>query len=179
MVVYFSMLKITYLFAALFLWVGFALAQVEAAETTLPPYSTHYDPARDPFTDGRTAIVLAKASQRRILIEVGGDWCKWCHVLDKFIKSDKQIEHALHQTFVVLKVNVSDENSNEKFLSAFPKNLGYPHMYVANMDGKVIHSQDTGEFLSNLKYSKQKFLVFLQRWKLTSPDKKITTNEKN
>ncbi|VAW91245.1 hypothetical protein MNBD_GAMMA23-1437 [hydrothermal vent metagenome] len=168
MVVYFKMLKITYLFVVLFMWAGFNIASAGVKETALPPYSTHYDPARDPFADGRAAIALAKASQRRILIEVGGDWCKWCHLLDKFIKSDKHIEQALHQTFVVLKVNVSDENSNEKFLSTFPKNLGYPHMYVANMDGKVIHSQDTGAFLSNLKYSKQKFLMFLEKWKLKS-----------
>ncbi len=172
MVVYFNMLKIAYLFIALVTWVGSALVQVEAAETRLPPYSTQYDPARDPFADGRAAISLAKVTQRRILIEVGGDWCKWCHVLDRFIKSDKQIEQALYQTFVVLKVNVSDENPNEKFLSAFPENLGYPHMYVANMDGKVIHSQDTGEFLSNLKYSKKQFMAFLKKWKLKTPKNK-------
>jgi len=129
-------------------------------------YSTGYDAKRDPFADGRAAILLAKKTQRRILIEVGGNWCKWCHVLDKFIKSDAEIETALHQTFVVLKVNVSDENSNKKFLSAFPKMLGYPHMYVVDKDGTVLHSQDTGEFLVKLKYSKQKFMKFLMKWKL-------------
>lgn len=167
------MLKTSTAVVVLFIWVGVAIEQVGAAEKiNYPSYSTHYDPARDPFTDGRAAIALAKATQRRILIEVGGDWCKWCHLLDRFIRSDKQIEQALHQTFVVLKVNVSAENSNEKFLSSFPKNLGYPHMYVADMDGKVVHSQDTGEFLSRRKYSKQKFMAFLDRWKLKSSNKK-------
>ncbi len=175
MVVYFSMLKIKILLVILFIWVGVASEQVEATEKiNYPPYSTHYDPARDPFADGRTAIALAKATQRRILIEVGGDWCKWCHLLDRFIKSDKEIEQALYQTFVVLKVNVSDENANEKFLAAFPENLGYPHMYVADINGKVIHSQDTGKFLDNLKYSKQKFMAFLNKWKLNTD-----SNEKN
>ena len=171
MVVYFNMLKTTCIFFALFVWTGFALVSADTTETKLPPYSTHYDPARDPFADGRAAIALATATQRRILIEVGGNWCSWCHMLDKFIRSDKQLEQALRQTFVVLKVNVSDENSNKKFLSAFPKNLGYPHMYVADMNGKVIHSQDTGEFLSNRKYSKQKFMAFLERWKIKSAKK--------
>ncbi len=172
MVVYFNMLKITYLFVALFMWVGFTVASAGVKGAALPPYSTHYDPARDPFADGRAAIALATATQRRILIEVGGDWCSWCQLLDRFIKSDKQIEQALQQTFVVLKVNVSDENANEKFLATFPKNLGYPHMYVADMNGKVIHSQDTGEFLSSRKYSKQKFMAFLDRWKLKISNKK-------
>lgn len=134
----------------------------------IPPYSSQYDPRRDPFADGKAAIELATKTQRRILIEVGGDWCKWCHILDAFIRNDSQIEQALHETFVVLKVNVSDENSNEKFLSAFPKALGYPHMYVTESNGSVIHSQDTAKFLVNLKYSKEKFLLFLNKWKLES-----------
>lgn len=129
-------------------------------------YSIGYDPKRDPFTDGRAAIALATKTNRRILIEIGGNWCKWCHVLDKFINTDAQIKAELEKTFVVLKVNVSDENSNEKFLAAFPKVSGYPHMFIAESNGSVVHSQDTGEFLVNLKYSKEKFLVFLKRWRL-------------
>ncbi len=167
------MLKAIPVWAILFIWPAIAPEQAEATEKiNYPPYSTHYNPARDPFADGRAAIALAKATRRRILIEVGGDWCIWCHALDKFIKSDKQIEQVLYQTFVVLKVNVSDENSNEKFLAAFPENLGYPHMYVTDMDGQVIHSQDTAKFLTNLKYSKQKFLTFLNKWKLKSLNNK-------
>ena len=138
-----------------------------------PPYSTQYSPSRDPFVDGKAAIKLATKTQRRILIEVGGDWCKWCHILDKFIKSDSEIEQALHKTFVVLKVNVDDENPNDKFLSSFPKALGYPHMYITESDGRVVKSQDTAEFLVNLKYSKQKFMLFLNKWKLKPADKVV------
>ncbi len=163
LVVCLNMIKILPLIAAIFI-VNSALA------TEL--YSEKYDPNRDPFVDGRDAIALAKKTNRRILIEVGGDWCKWCHLLDRFIKSDPQIKKALHETFVVLKVNVSDENSNEKFLASFPKPLGYPHMYITESDGRVVHSQDTAEFLTNLKYSKNKFLRFLQKWKL-KPTKAI------
>ena len=48
----------------------------------LPAYSQGYDPARDPFSDGRAALRLAMETRRKVLIEVGGDWCSWCHVLD-------------------------------------------------------------------------------------------------
>ena len=157
-------MKIIYILAILF------LANTVAA-TDL--YSVEYDPNRDPFVDGRAAIKLAKHTNRRILIEVVGDWCKWCHILDKFISSDQQIKNALYKTFVVLKVNVSDENLNEKFLSAFPKAFGYPHMYITESDGHIIHSQDTAEFLVNKKYSKQKFLQFLEKWRLKPLSKAI------
>ena len=130
----------------------------------LPEYSLKYDPARDPFKDGHSAIQLAKATQRRILIEVGGDWCKWCHLMDRFFDDNPDIKTTMHQTFVMLKINVSDANANKQFLSSFPKPPGYPHMYVSDTDGSVLLSKDTADFLVDGKYSKQKFIEFSRHW---------------
>ncbi len=140
------------------------LAQINL--NSLPAYSIHYDPQRDPYQDGHAAIKLANATQRRVLIEVGGDWCKWCHVLDKFLDDNPDIKTKLHQTFVMLKVNVSDENENREFLKAFPKPLGYPHMYIAENDGNILLSKDTAEFLNNGSYSRERFLEFFDQWAL-------------
>ncbi len=137
----------------------------------LPDYSLHYDPSRDAFADGRAAIKLAAKTQRRVLIEVGGEWCSWCHVLDKFLDDNPDIKQQLHETFVLLKVNVSEENDNKKFLSAFPKPLGYPHMYVAEQNGKVLWSKDTADFIRNGKYNRDNFLAFFKRWKINKKTK--------
>ena len=59
-----------------------------SAQSTLPAYSLDYDPVRDPFADGRAALKLAQDTNRRVLIEVGGDWCRWCHVLNKFLEEE-------------------------------------------------------------------------------------------
>lgn len=130
----------------------------------LPEYSIRYDPQRDPFQDGRDAIKLADATHRRVLIEVGGDWCSWCHVLDRFLEQNPDIKQKMHQTFVMLKVNVSDSNDNNQFLAAFPRPLGYPHMYIAEKNGNILLSKDTADFLSNGKYSRQRFLDFFSQW---------------
>ena len=143
-----------------------ALALPAHAANSLPDYSKIYDPARDPFKDGAEAIALAKQSNRRILIEVGGEWCKWCKVLDSFLEKNPDIKERLHITFVMLKINVSDENNNNDFLKAFPKTLGYPHMYVAEKNGSVLWSQDTAEFLVKGQYSRQQFTDFFNRWEL-------------
>ncbi len=132
----------------------------------LPAYSLGYDPARDPFSDGRDALKLATETDRMVLIEVGGDWCSWCHVLDRFLNQHPSIRTKLHERFVVLKVNVDDSNDNAGFLSAFPPALGYPHLYITRNDGSIVHSQDTAEFLHNGKYSKQRLMGFLDRWSL-------------
>ena len=130
----------------------------------LPEYSLKYDPSRDALQDGRDAIKLAKETNRRILIEVGGDWCKWCHILDRFLDENPDIKKQLHQTFVFLKVNVSDENYNDAFLKVFPRPLGYPHMYVTEKNGKLLLSKDTADFFVNRKYSTQRFKAFFKRW---------------
>lgn len=142
-------------------------AQVLASPALeLPVYSQGYDPARDPFSDGRAALQLAKDTQRKVLIEVGGNWCSWCHVLDRFLNEHPSLRTRLHEIFVLLKVNVDESGDNEEFLSIFPKALGYPHMYVTDKDGTILFSQDTAEFLRDGKYSEQRFQAFLARWSM-------------
>lgn len=143
------------------------------AANALPEYSTAYDPARDPFKDGADAVKRAKESNRRVLIEVGGEWCKWCHVLDDFLDKNPDIKQRLHETFVMLKVNVSDTNDNSQFLKAFPAPLGYPHMYVTESNGDILKSKDTADFLIKGQYSRNQFSSFFNRWSI---DKKLSQN---
>lgn len=159
------------LFLILFIFATPSHAALQSANE-LPEYSTQYDPARDPFEDGRNAIKLASETNRRVLIELGGDWCKWCHVLDRFLDSNPDIKQRLHDTFVMLKVNVSDANGNDEFLKAFPKPLGYPHMYVTEKNGKVLWSKDTAEFLVKGSYSRERFTEFFNQWAINNKPEK-------
>lgn len=143
-------------------WISYS---VVANTTALPAYSTHYDATRDAFADGRSAIKLAAESQRMVLIEVGGDWCLWCHILDQFLQDNTDLQQQLHETFVMLKINVSERNDNAEFLKAFPKPQGYPHMYITDRNGKILWSQDTAEFLQQGKYARQPMQAFINKWK--------------
>lgn len=147
------------------------------AQSSLPPYSLVYDPARDPFADGRAALKLAQETNRRVLIEVGGDWCHWCHVLDKFLEENQDIREQLHRHFVILKVNVSEANDNAEFMAGFPKPLGYPHIYISEADGKIIYSKDTAELLENSRYSVQRFQQFIDKWKPHESQVKTDTTQ--
>jgi len=141
---------------------------VYAGDSKLPEYSTIYDAKRDPFQDGRDAIALAGETGRLVLIEVGGDWCVWCHVLERFIKNNKDVYKALHENYVVLKVNVNDENDNKEFLSGLPKANGYPHLFITKGDGTVIYSTDTTRLVKDGKYVHERVMTFLNHW----PDNK-------
>ena len=156
----------------LFLLIAFMLgfaphSKLNASSTseTLPVFSRIYDPTRDPIQDGNAALKIALQHNRKVLIEVGGNWCAWCHKLDKFIHSHPKLKKDFFNTFVLLKVNVSEENNNKAFLKVFPPVYGYPHMFVTDHNGKILESKDTADFLENKQYSVAKFYDFINKWK--------------
>jgi len=132
----------------------------------LPVYSQVYDDQRNPFNDANAALALAKKTNRNVLIEIGGNWCTWCHKMDAFLLKHPDIYQALHNKYVLLKINVSDSNENDDFMKALPPVLGYPHMYVSTANGKMLLSKDTAELQDNNGYSTEYWLDFLQQWQL-------------
>jgi thioredoxin-related protein len=126
-----------------------------------------FDPTSNPFDDLKTAMELAKESNKRIILDVGGEWCIWCHRIDAFMHNTEEIKSLLKENYIVLKINYSKENKNEKFLSQYPAVEGYPHFFVLDSGGKLLHSQNTGELEKEKDYDKEKFVAFLNKWKST------------
>lgn len=125
-----------------------------------------FDPKRDADKDLQSAIALAGKTNRRILLDVGGEWCIWCHRLDSLFVASKDLSTYLHDNFVVLKINYSKENKNEKFLSKYPQIEGFPHLFVLDGDGTFLHSQDTGALESGKHHDRDKVFTFLKKWAL-------------
>ncbi len=134
-----------------------------AADSTLYTVGV-YDERRDPAVDLLETIRRAQASDKRILLEVGGEWCTWCHALDKFLHADEVVSGRLQEGYLIMKVNFSPENENEAFLSNYPKIPGYPHLFVLDSDGGFLHSQGTGELEEGRSYSRDAWLAFLAKW---------------
>jgi thioredoxin-related protein len=129
-----------------------------------------FDPQRDANQDLALAIKEANRSNRNILLDVGGEWCIWCHKLDKFFDDNPDIKEYLHKNFVVLKINYSPENKNEEFLAKYPEIPGYPHFFVLDMSGKFLYSQGSGDLEGGEHHDKKKVFEFLKKW---SPDNKL------
>jgi thioredoxin-related protein len=123
-----------------------------------------YDIARDPAVDLQLAILIAQQQNKRILLELGGDWCIWCKYLDDFFASHAEILQFRAENFVFVKINVSNENMNEEFLAQYPEPPGYPHIYILESDGTLLHSQNTGELEQGKSYNPDVFLAFLKEW---------------
>ncbi len=137
------------------------LAAMVALAADLP---AKFDPARDAQRDVDTAVAVAKAAHKRVLVDVGGEWCVWCHILDRFIAENADIAALRDANFVWVKVNWSPQNRNAALLSRWPKIAGYPHLFVLDGEGKLLHSQDTGELEAGKSYDKARFARFLREW---------------
>lgn len=151
------------LLAALFT----VLAPVRAAQG-LPE---KFDPGRDAAADVATALAMAQAQGKRVLVDVGGEWCSWCRLMDGFFAANVDARKLRDDNSVWVKVNWSPENRNEALLSRWPKVKGYPHLFVLDGKGRLIHSQNTGlfEVEDGDGYDKEKMLAFLRQHRPRAP----------
>ncbi|HLY25990.1 MAG TPA: thioredoxin family protein [Aggregatilineales bacterium] len=147
---------------------GAASAQVvtldEAEELSAAPSALGYKPDGDPFVALAQAKTEATQSGKRILLEVGGDWCIWCHKLDHFFAENPDVADFLDQHFVVLKVHYSTQIPNTAFLSQYPPVAGYPHIFMLDAQGSLLHSQNTGDLETGDHHDRAKVFAFLRQW---------------
>jgi thioredoxin-related protein len=123
-----------------------------------------FDPKADAVKQVKAAVAKASAENKHILLEVGGAWCSWCHKLEAFLGESNGIREALDAAFVVVKINVSPENENVEFMSAYPEVRGYPHIFVLDSDGTFLHSQETGALESGETYDAARWREFIDAW---------------
>jgi hypothetical protein len=84
--------------------------------------------------------------------------------MTKYFADNEKVAAALARDYLIMKVNYSEENHNEEFLKELPKIPGYPHLYVYDADGKLLHSQGTEELEEGKGYSEEAVLKFLAKW---------------
>jgi thioredoxin-related protein len=123
-----------------------------------------YDPARNADQDIKDAVAEAGRTGKRVLLEVGGEWCIWCHIMDGYFEKHPELLALREKNFIMVKINFSEENKNEQVLSRYPAVKGYPHIFVLERDGKLLQSQDTGKLEEGKSYNLDKFTAFLKEW---------------
>jgi thiol-disulfide isomerase/thioredoxin len=140
--------------------------KVKPVATAPEDFSSAYDPTRDPAKDLLMAEKQAKQANKRILVEVGGNWCGWCKLLDKFYVDHADLLKLRGSNYVLMKVNMSGLNENYPFLSQYPKISGYPWLFVLDADGKLLVSKNTNDLENHLSgYDDRAIRDFLLAWK--------------
>jgi thiol:disulfide interchange protein len=146
--------------------VVFSLALLTSAAVAQGSYVPvrAYDPSRNAERDVAEAQAEAKRTGKNVLVEVGGKWCVWCRNLEKFFDQHADIAALRDKGFVTIAVNFSPENKNAALLGRYPKIPGYPHLFVLNAEGKLLHSQNTSELEEGRGYNAKKVEAFLLKW---------------
>ena len=143
---------------------GLILALFACFSASAADLPTKFDPERDAAADVAHAVALASEQGKHVIVDVGGEWCTWCHIMDRFIATNPDVAALIDAHYVWVKVNFSKENRNEALLGRWPKVSGYPHLFVLDGNGALVHSQNTGALESGKGYDKAKFVAMLRAW---------------
>jgi thiol:disulfide interchange protein len=133
------------------------------AQTSQAP-EPKFDPTRDAARDIDAAVAEARRAGKHVILDVGGEWCGWCHALDRYFREHPQILAVREKHYVWLKVNYSPENKNTAVLSRYPAIPGYPHFFVLDQQGKLLQSQGTAVLEKGPSYDDDKMTEFLLKW---------------
>lgn len=125
-----------------------------------------YDPTLDGMKQINEAIGKASKSGKHVLIQYGGNWCKWCIRFDAFCKADTAINRTIETNYLPVKLNYDPSNKNEAANAYLgnPMRFGFPVLIIVDGKGKVLHIQDSGLLEDGQGYSKEKVQTFFSQW---------------
>ena len=123
-----------------------------------------FDSKRDPADDLRAATAQAQRTGKRILVDVGGDWCMYCLEMDQLFQQHRELSELRDDNFIVMLVYYGSENRNEAFLSRYGKPRAIPHVYVLDKHGALLHSQGLADLRADGRYIPDKMRAFLLAW---------------
>ena len=117
--------------------------------------------------DVDAALKAVAGTDKRVLVDFGGNWCPDCKVLDiNFQKPENAA--LLRDRYVLVHVNVGDKGIDTNFDIAerygIPLKKGVPALAVLDNTGKVIYAQRGGEFESMRKVDPKAVTEFLEKW---------------
>jgi thioredoxin-related protein len=130
----------------------------------LPNSSVEYNPKANPHKDLSIAMQKAEKSGKKILMMVGGNWCKWCGTLDNFLEDQEKISKDFYSSFEVVRVyyGAGMNEQAKTLLKQFPPIAGTPHFYILNHDAKLLKSISTSYLERGYGYNKTKIKKFIK-----------------
>ena len=117
--------------------------------------------------DIATGLKEAAKTNRRVLVDFGGNWCPDCIVLDRYFHAAENAA-LLKNHYVLVHVNVGDKGITDNFAIAehygIPLKKGVPALAVLEPDGRVVFAQKQGEFEAMRKLDPASVRTFLMKW---------------
>lgn len=126
-----------------------------------------YEKDADAHAEIKAAVATAEKLHKRVILVFGGNWCYDCHVLDSaFHQPDAK--PLIDANFEVVHVDIGDDGKKNADLVKqynIPLDKGVPAIAVLDSDGKLLYSQQNGEWESARSMDPDDIIVFLKKWK--------------
>jgi thiol-disulfide isomerase/thioredoxin len=126
------------------------------------PFNEYADADRD-VAD---AFAQARARNKRVLIDLGANWCADCRILAGLMELP-EVKQFLDAHFVIVTVDVGRFNRNLQIPARFgitQRLEGVPSVLVANPDGKLINANHTAALVDARSMSPQDIVNWLAYW---------------
>lgn len=127
-----------------------------------------YDETIDPFQQIDAAVSQAKAGEKFVICQLGGNWCPWCIRFAKFITEDEEIRQLVEANFVYIHVNY--KSRQDELAQRVSKRLGnagrfgFPVLVVLQPDGSVMHIQNSSYLEEGNGYNRERVIEFFRQW---------------
>lgn len=125
-----------------------------------------YPAGVDAKAEIRDACARAKREHKRIILVFGANWCFDCHVLD-YVLHQPDFVPLVESHFVVVHVDVGEYDKNLDLAGQYkiPLKRGIPALAVLDGNGKLLYSQQEGQFENARAMNPAELTAFLQKWK--------------
>jgi thioredoxin 1 len=133
---------------------------VSTAATAAP---RPYDETADASADVERALASAAATNKRVLLVFGANWCADCVALDGAMKAGRTAE-LVGKEFVVVKVDVGNFDRNLALAQQFgnPIKKGIPAAVLLAKDRQVLYATRAGELSNARRMSESGVYDFLK-----------------
>ena len=142
------------------------LALVSCKTQPAPVSRAIYPDPAQAKADLAAALKTAAETNKRILLDFGGNWCGDCMVLDIYFHEPRNRE-ILDANYVLVHVNIGTMDANLDIAKQYdvPVEKGVPALAVLNEKGVLLYSQRGGEFESMRRIESSAVTGFLEQWK--------------
>lgn len=122
------------------------------------------------------AVQKAKAENKHVLVQFGGNWCPWCLRFHALVNGDAKVDSLVKADYIYVLANVPKEKSKRDYdlfkEYDYPNRFGYPVFVILDGNGRKLHIQDSGilEHCGTTGYDTAKVVTFLKMWNVKALD---------
>jgi thiol-disulfide isomerase/thioredoxin len=120
----------------------------------------------DADSDVAGAFAQARAENKRVLIDLGGNWCGDCRILAGVLELP-EVKRFIDSHFVVVVVDVGRFNRNLQIPARFgitQRLEGVPAVLIANPDGRLVNGSHIAALADARSMSPQDIVNWLAYW---------------